>query len=240
MLNKNSHIPAYVQIRNHYTTLIQSKQLSPNEKLPTEQEIANKWSVSKMTVRQGLQQLIKEEMLYTKRGVGIFVKMDHLELDTLHFTSFSKLGKGKITTKLIGLFKQELNEDFIIKNKIEKQEFWYIERLRLLENQPAMFEISYLPTSIFSHITKEDMLYSKYEYVTKHCEQKISHSSRVFVPISTDRKISELLGVPLHTSIIKTESLGYLQDGRIFEYTKLYHHPEHCIIKGVLPYKTKD
>ncbi|MGL5955139.1 MAG: GntR family transcriptional regulator [Brevinema sp.] len=237
MLDIHSHIPAYIQIKNHYAYLIQSKQLQEGSKLPTEQEIADEWKISKMTVRQGLKILISEGLLLTKRGVGIFVKRSQLELDTLCFSSFSSIKKSRITTEVLDFTKVPVSQIPILKAKILGDKFWYLERLRLLDEQPAMLEVSYMPVELFPYLTKEDMLLSKYSYITTTCGYTISHSSRIFHPLLTDQKISDVLSIPLHTSIIKTESYAYLQDGKFFEYAELYHHPEQCIIRGTLPYK---
>ncbi|MGL4677139.1 MAG: GntR family transcriptional regulator [Brevinema sp.] len=236
MLDSHSHIPAYIQIKDYYASLVQSKQLPEGSKLPTEQEIANKWKISKMTVRQGLQILVNEGLLSTKRGVGIFVKKSQIELDTLCFSSFSSLEKDRITTEVLDL-DQVSSLSMSWKNEVIGDKLWYLKRLRLLDQQPAMIEVSYMPVELFPHLTKEDMILSKYAYVTKVCGYKISYSSRFFCPLLTDQTVSDLLLVPLNISIIKIESFAYLYDGKLFEYEELYHHPERCKIQGTLPYK---
>jgi DNA-binding GntR family transcriptional regulator len=43
------------------------------DKLPTEMELAKKFSVTRMTVRKALDKLVVEEMVVRKRGQGTFL-----------------------------------------------------------------------------------------------------------------------------------------------------------------------
>jgi GntR family transcriptional regulator len=68
MLNKDVGIPLYVQIREGLRREIEVRILTPGDKLPSEDELADKYGVSRMTVRQGLMDLIDEGLLYRRHG----------------------------------------------------------------------------------------------------------------------------------------------------------------------------
>lgn len=238
MYDKKSFMPAYLQVKEYFLRAINEGRYVSNEKIPTEQEIADEWNISKTTVRQGIQQLIHEKVLYGKRGVGIFVSQRHLELDTISFAPFSRVSKGVISSQVHVLKKIRTASDIF--NKIpswKDKDLWYIERLRFLEDLPAMYEVSYLPCQLFPLVEKKDLLSSKYAFVVAQTNRDIAYSNRIFLPFSTDEKTSKYLNLPINTSIIKIESVGYLDNDDIFEYVELYHHPVHCMIKGCLPYK---
>ncbi len=44
------------------------------EKVPSENEISQFYNINRATVRKGLQQLLDENLIYKKRGIGMFVK----------------------------------------------------------------------------------------------------------------------------------------------------------------------
>ena len=60
MLSKNDGIPLYVQIRKSLRDDIVNKTLVPGQKIPSEDELAAQFGVSRMTVRQGISDLIDE------------------------------------------------------------------------------------------------------------------------------------------------------------------------------------
>lgn len=72
MINMNKKIPKYVQISEHFKTLIHSGNIVPGNKLLSESEIAEKFKVSRHTVRQALMQLEKDGFIYKEQGKGSF------------------------------------------------------------------------------------------------------------------------------------------------------------------------
>ena len=46
----------------------------PNERLPFEKEICDKYDVSKMTVKKALDLLVSEGLIVKRRGSGTFIK----------------------------------------------------------------------------------------------------------------------------------------------------------------------
>lgn len=59
-------------IENYFIKLIKSNQYTPGEQLPSENEIADMFKVSRHTVRQALSFLSKEGWIYKERGKGSF------------------------------------------------------------------------------------------------------------------------------------------------------------------------
>ena len=60
LLNKSEGIPLYIQIRRTLRDEISDQTLVPGQKLPSEDELAARFGVSRMTVRQGISDLIDE------------------------------------------------------------------------------------------------------------------------------------------------------------------------------------
>ena len=94
-LTKTDGIPLYVQIRESLRDDILSNTLSPGQCLPSEDELANRFGVSRMTVRQSIADLIEQGLLYRRHGVGTFVVHSHLERDHTRLTSFVESAKAQ-------------------------------------------------------------------------------------------------------------------------------------------------
>ena len=232
MINKNTHTPVYIQIKEYYQRKIALGEFLPGDKIPTEQEIANKWGVSKMTVRQGLQKLVSEKIVYAKRGVGLFVQNEHLELDTFKFTSFSSRKKGSIKTDVLDFKKINLTEEeAMLFFENDHTDVWYSERLRYLSGTPAMYEISYMPCHLFPDMTRDCISSSKYNYVLEQKKYSIEKAKRTFMAHIANEKIANILNLKTGTAVIKVESHGILSNQNIFEYVILFYHPELCVIK---------
>ena len=63
----------YVKIYNWLSEQISNKVFVPGDKIPNETEIAAKFNVHRMTVRQAIDKLVNNHMLIRTRGKGTFL-----------------------------------------------------------------------------------------------------------------------------------------------------------------------
>src|ERR1700690_76141 len=81
-------VPVYVQIRESLRAEITGGLLKRGQQLPSENELASKYNVSRMTIRESIEDLVDEGLLYRRHGVGTFVAYPHLQRDHTRLTSF--------------------------------------------------------------------------------------------------------------------------------------------------------
>lgn len=70
---ENSRTPLYIQIREYMLDNITNNKWPPNKKIPSENELARKFNVSRITVSSAISQLVKEGIIYRIKGKGSFV-----------------------------------------------------------------------------------------------------------------------------------------------------------------------
>lgn len=71
-MKQQCQTPKYMQIAEHFKALIESENIKPGEQLMSENEITDKFKVSRHTVRQGLLQLKTQGYIYKEQGKGTF------------------------------------------------------------------------------------------------------------------------------------------------------------------------
>ncbi|MDB1590562.1 GntR family transcriptional regulator, partial [Enterococcus faecalis] len=78
------NIPIYIQIHDKIKEDIEKGVWSIGDRLPSERELALKFDVSRMTLRQAIQTLADEGILERKIGSGTYVAVSytHLTLPT--------------------------------------------------------------------------------------------------------------------------------------------------------------
>jgi len=72
MIKKDENLPKYVQISEHFKSLILSGDIILGDKLLSESEIVEKFEVSRHTARQALMQLEKDGFIHKEQGRGTF------------------------------------------------------------------------------------------------------------------------------------------------------------------------
>lgn len=92
--------PLYEQIIKDVKERIARGELKPGEKLATQQELAKKYHVSMITVKNALANLVKEQVLYTRAGIGTYVAQQ------------SPRTSGRGERNMIGLVLRDLKQPF--------------------------------------------------------------------------------------------------------------------------------
>ncbi|MFU8690311.1 GntR family transcriptional regulator [Rossellomorea sp. FS2] len=73
ILNSNSSKPIYVQIAEWVETEILSDALQADQKVYSQYQLSDMLNINPATAGKGLSLLVDEEVLYKKRGLGMFV-----------------------------------------------------------------------------------------------------------------------------------------------------------------------
>ncbi len=69
-VDKKSPIPVYYQLKNIVLKKIQNGEFSAGSLIPSERDLGESLNISRMTVRQALNQLVSEGVLYREKGKG--------------------------------------------------------------------------------------------------------------------------------------------------------------------------
>ena len=221
-------VPLYIKIKESIRQDIVKGKLKRGEKLNSEDELAQKFGVSRMTVRQGIADLIDEGLLYRRHGVGTFVAQQHLERDHSKLTNFfeiSKLEGIEVTEKLLRL------EVIPSKTKIAKSLdidegdlVICVNTLRYTENVPVTIHEAYLPHKLFSQLLQKDLkeetknLWAYYE----KCGYRVKKAVQKLEARQADEEVATTLEIEAGAPILFKERIIYADNGTPIEF--LYCH----------------
>ena len=71
----NNKEPIYRQLRDRVVAMILDGVLKEGDPLPSVRTVATEYRVNPLTVLKGYQQLVEEDLIETRRGLGMFVKV---------------------------------------------------------------------------------------------------------------------------------------------------------------------
>lgn len=74
IINESSEKPIYYQIQSQIRAQILSEKLKPDDHLPSIRFLAKELGVSMITTKRAYEELEQEELIYTTKGKGTFVK----------------------------------------------------------------------------------------------------------------------------------------------------------------------
>ncbi|CAM3165429.1 GntR family transcriptional regulator [Streptobacillus felis] len=151
-MKDNEHF--YYSIYEEFKTNILEGKLVPGDKLDSERNLSEKYNVSRNTIRATLNLLEKEGYVFKVQGKGNFVASQKMNQNLNTFYSFyeniksaGKKPKSEIVSHKIIEANFELSEIFRIPLN---SKIIYFERLRFMNEEPIIFEQTYLPMYRFN------------------------------------------------------------------------------------------
>ncbi|MBS1794129.1 MAG: GntR family transcriptional regulator [Acidobacteria bacterium] len=197
-LTRDGTVPLHTQIAEALRVQIQNDQFKEN--LPSERELAERYAVSRMTVRQALQKLRLEGLIYNERGVGTFVNNRKIDVHTRNLNGFSEemISLGLRPSSLVLTFRRELAGPDVMRDLGlgAGAEVFYLERLRLADDEPMAFEKTYLPAYLFPKLDKFDLTKnSLYRVLGENYDSRMHHAEEVLEAAAAPKRIAEQLGV---------------------------------------------
>ena len=83
-------VPYYLRFRDHFAGMIEAGMLAAGKKLPPERELAEKFSITRVTVRQALARMEAEGLIFREERRGWFVSPPRIRYDPTANTSFTE------------------------------------------------------------------------------------------------------------------------------------------------------
>ena len=154
-------MPKYRQLLHILRKQIVSGTLSPGERLPTEEELSEKYSLSRGTVRRALGQLEAENLIDIEHGVGSFVRGAHPNSIPFHFafeSDFPDTTHEKYHYVVLAQETIEAPPDISERLRVSPNSpIFHIARLKMKGDQPIGYSERYLPTSLAPELMTADL-----------------------------------------------------------------------------------
>ena len=209
-------LPVYYQIKQAIKGWIVNKQFGPGEKIPSENELAERFKVSRLTVRQAIGQLSQEGFLLTRRGEGTFVTLDErlvnsLSSELIGFMEdlFYQVTRAK--AKFVQV--RQIEAPKPIREKLElgdPADIVEIKRVRFLEEKPLTFSVNHLPLEIGTKIREAD-LYKKplLQVLEQELGIRFGEALQTIEACFADSEVSDRLMIPSGSPILFVERVMY-------------------------------
>ncbi|HHT39450.1 MAG: GntR family transcriptional regulator [Acholeplasmatales bacterium] len=222
--------PIYLIIENDIKAAINNGSFKSGDLIPSENELKEKYNVSRMTVRQALNNLVNEGLLFRHQGKGTFVSNAKIEKSIQGIRSFTEEMEAtnrKVSSKVITFKEIKANQIIAEKLFLKKGDLiYYIERIRYGNNVPVLFEILHIPKNIFPNITKKDLEGSFYKYLEKELKLKVSHCKQSIEAKKPSKELANILNINVTEPILYIERDTYLSNGRPFEIVRSFYRSD--------------
>jgi GntR family transcriptional regulator len=228
MISRNNKLPLYHQIYEILRNEILSKNWKPGNMLSSESELSAQYEVSSITIRQALDILKQEGLIYRQRGRGTFVAHPTLEQNLTRIISFTedmhrrgyKPGTVVLQSELV-----PATSNIAKKLEIETgEELAYVERLRLAEGEPMSIEESHLIHRYCQGILQHDFATKSMRLILEQeFGIRIVHAKQTIRALQAPVTLANSLALKPGAGILFIERVSFSQYDFPVEFLRLYY-----------------
>jgi GntR family transcriptional regulator len=196
--------------------------------IPPESELIDQFAVSRSTVRQVLDLLVKEGLIYRQRGRGSFVSHPTLEQSMVRIVSFTEdmLQRGfKPGTRILSANLIPAAPDIAEKLQVEAGEpLACVERLRLADDEPMSIEESFLVHRYCPAVLQHDYAsQSLREILERDYGIRLVRAKQRIQAVEAPRRLADLLEIKPRSALLAIERVSFSQDSIPVEFLRLFH-----------------
>jgi GntR family transcriptional regulator len=226
--NPQSAIPLYFQIEQDLASLIATGALAPGSQLPSEEELVQKYGVSRTTVRKAIQELERLELIEIRRGKGTFVRSEKLTQELTALTGFVEdmVAMGlQPSAKLLGKATVVATEEVARQLRLPiGTEVMQIRRVRMADDVAISLDETYLPIGLGQKVVENDLeIYPIFSLLEGKYDTPLLEADYRIEAISADPFVAEALGIEVKAPILLIERVSYSLDQRPVDYEKLFY-----------------
>lgn len=225
-MDRGSPVPLYFQLAQHLESAIQRGELAPGHRLENEIQMADRYGLSRPTVRQAIKHLADKGLLVRKRGVGTQVVAGQQVRRPLELTSlYEDLAAAghRPTTQVLECGLVPSDERVAEALGVEPgDEVLRMRRLRSSEGEPLALMTNYLPAWLVD-VTAERLTERGLYQILRTAGLNLRIADQTIGARAAGPREAHLLNEEVGVPVLTMSRTAYDDKGRAVEYgTHIY------------------
>jgi GntR family transcriptional regulator len=224
-LTKDGPIPLYHQLKCALMNSIQSGEWQPGQQLPTENQLAENFGVSKITVRQALHELANLGYVRREQGRGTFVSKPKLDQGPRELTSFTEeMHRHHLTasSRVIESSTAKAADRVAEALKLRPGEpVFVLKRLRMADAEAMAIQTAHIPLALAPGLARENLEnISLYELLQTRYGLQPAKARETYYAVPAEPEPAKLLGIAPGSPVFAVERVTSLPGGKPFEFVQ--------------------
>jgi GntR family transcriptional regulator len=192
--------------------------LQQGAKLPNENELAERFAVSRATVREAVLGLLEAGYLARRHGSGTYVtsapRSRHALDTTVSYTAMIReAGHEPGETVISKLVRAPEARERELLALAEAEPVLELERVRLADGRPVIYSRDRIPAALLNGVPEEALESSLY-VILESAGHAVRRASAELIPTLADGRLSELLEIERGVPLLHIDQVDYDARGR--------------------------
>jgi GntR family transcriptional regulator len=206
------------QVRAGLLEDLMNGKLVTGDKLPNEDRLAERFAVSRATVREAVLGLLEAGYLTRRHGSGTYVtkvpRSRHALDTTVSYTAMIRdAGHTPGETVISKVVRVPTEHECEALGLSADDRVHEVERVRLADERPVIYSRDRIPAALLNGIA-EDALDSSLYVILETAGHPVFRASAELLPTLADERLSELLEVECGTPLLHIDQVDYDARGR--------------------------
>jgi DNA-binding GntR family transcriptional regulator len=217
-------------VRSELRRAIVGGEFSPGSKLPNEEALCARFSVSRITLREAVRGLIEDGYVIRRQGAGTFVTSGPALRNSLDrnfsYTEYLESTGIRVSKKVLDANRIAADDDIAADLDLKVDaEVVVVRRVRIAGKKPAIYSIDCLPADIVD--AKRDLkAFSQSLYKLLETRgHDVDHARTILTPVIATAEISKILEVPTGTPLQHLKQVDFDSGGRPVMRSLEWHVP---------------
>lgn len=211
--------PRHAQIAQWFRDRIDADDYAAGDRLPSEREVEELFSVSRITVRRALGTLESEGRIFRQQGLGSFVAARRISQGLVHLTDFSQdMRRAGLSPRSRVLHRAREEASDQVAAALDLDEGVNVERLdrlRFGDTDPIALDTTWLPTFYAQLLAGHDMESETiYEVLERDYSVPVVEGRYRIEGAVAGEEAAKLLEVPVGAPLITIYRTSLTSDGR--------------------------
>lgn len=232
VIDPHSHLPLHAQVEESLLNSITEGALSPGSRLPSEDQLAERYRVSRTTIRTAIQSLAARGLIEIRRGKGTFATQPRITQELTELTGFVEdmqaLGReasARVLDRRLVAASETVARQLSLQRGAAVAR---IQRVRLGGGVPLSFDETYLPQELGEKIMGDDL---ENQPVFSLLEQKYAtpllEAEYRLAAVASHGTVARALGMEAGSPIFLIERTTFSENRRPVDYERLYYRGDH-------------
>jgi GntR family transcriptional regulator len=227
-IDRSSAIPFYHQLKGVLRSQIDSGELKSGDALPGELRLCEQYDVSRTVVRQALVELEFEGLVDRQKGRGTFVTAPKTAQSLVQTLSglYEDLAARGLHLRSVVRRLERVRAEPVVAAAMQIQEgarVVLLERQRLIEDEPWVLALTYLPSETLPTLRRADLENGSLYSVMDDMGIRPTRGRRTVEAREAGETVAEVLGLRRTSPVLLLTSLGTDRTGRPVEYFEAFH-----------------
>jgi GntR family transcriptional regulator len=215
------------QVRQGLLEELLAGTLEPGEKLPNEDKLAERFAVSRATVREAVLGLLEAGYLIRRHGSGTYVtsapRSRHALDATVSYTAMIRdAGHEPGETVIRKGVRAATELEHTLLGLDDGESVMELERVRLADRRPVIYSRDRIRASLLEGVADEALDSSLYE-ILNEAGHAVVRARAELIPTLADAKLSRLLEVTRGAPLLHIDQIDYDARGRAVMLSQEWH-----------------